>query len=245
MSVEPDEQSEPEAETPEPWSCPIPQSHDRFGEAHYFLHRLESDYHHPQLFRYNLNAFVSALRAVHEILAKELERKGEVTWWKERRREFAEDEVLARFARGRNLALHQRSILEGSRVSIGLFRGRRMKLAQETDIQTDEPSDALLRRVLPHFIPFLVDEEHSAIGEQIGVERLYFVRELSPTEDVLRACFRALARTTGALSEAHNRLGAEHEQVSDEDVLDPRHLAEVSVLLESDLDPEAIDRWGW
>ena len=234
-----------DAEESDSWSCPLPYSHDRFSEAHYFLHRLEQEYHNPALFRFHLNAFIASLRAVHELLQKELERMGQIAWWKERRREFDEDPVLSRFARGRNISLHQRAIFKGSRVSVGLFRARRLKLVTMADVQSDETSESLLTRMIPLSVGHLIDEEHSALEEQIGVERLYFVRELSEEEDVLRACMRALARTSRALAEAHNRLGAEHEPATDEEVLVENRLGEVTVLLESDLDPTAPYRWGW
>jgi hypothetical protein len=222
-------------------------SHDRFTEAHYFLHRMEENYHDPAIFRYTLNAFISANRAVHEMLRVELESKGEVRWWKDRRREFSEDGVLSRFALGRNITLHQRAIFEGSRVSIGLFRGRRLKMTLVREMHTDETSAQLLQRLMPRLVgePGFVDEAHTAIGEEVGVQRLYFVRDLSEEEDVLRASRRALARTSRALSEAHNRFGAEHIPASDHDVLDDGLLESITVLLESDLDPEAHARWGW
>lgn len=227
------------------WKCPLPHAHDRFTEAHYFLHQLEKNYHDPALFRFHLHAFIAALRAVHELLQKELERAGQVAWWKERKREFADDLVLARFAHGRNISLHQRAIVKGSRIAVGLFRGRKLKLTTQMHVESDETSQSLLLRMVPLHTGFLIDEEHAAFGEQIGVERLYFVQELSEEEDVLRACFRALARTSGALAEAHNRLGAEHRPAKDAEVLDERRLGEVTVLLESDIDPEAPYRWGW
>lgn len=227
------------------WTCPLPHSHDRIAEAHYFLHRLEEEYHNPALFRFHLNAYIAAIRAVHELLQKELEKQGQVAWWKKRRKEFVEDPVLSRFARGRNLSLHQRAILQGSRVSIGLFRGRRLKLTIRSDIHSDETSEAMLERILPSAVGFFIDDEHAAIGEQLGVQRLYFVRELSDEEDVLRACFRALARTSKASAEAHNRLGAQHQPTTDEDLLDEERLGQVTVLLESDVDPTAFYRWGW
>lgn len=227
------------------WTCPLPFSHDRFEEAHYFLHRMEIEYHRPALFRFHLNAYVSALRAVHEMLRKELERNGHAAWWKIRSIEFREDDVLARFARGRNVALHQRAILEGSRVQLGLFRGHKLKLTIGMETQTDEPSEDLLTRMAPRLVGFLIDEDHVALGEQLGVQRTYFVRELSEDEDVLRASRRALARTTRALSEAHKRMGAEHEASLDEDLLDERQLLAITTLLETDIDPTAATRWGW
>lgn len=229
----------------EDWSCPLPESHDRFNEAHYYLHQIEQHYHNPQTFRYSVNAYIAALRAVHELLAKELERNGEIRWWKDRRKEFVDDDVLSKFARGRNIALHQRPLVRDSQVSIGLFRGRRLKLAMQLNVKTDEPSQSLLERVGPKLVELYVGEEHSALGEQIGVQRLYFVRELSDVEDVLRASRRALARTSRASAEAHNRLGADHTPASDDDVVDDSQIESVTVLLESDLDPEAPARWGW
>jgi len=229
------------------WICPIPMSHDRFNEAHYFLHRMEQTYHEPRPFRYNLNAFVSAHRAVHEMLRVELEAKGEIAWWRDRRREFADDDVLSRFAVGRNIVLHQRAILEGSQVGIGVFRGRTLKLAVMHDLQTDETSAALLLRMVPRILggAGVLDEEHSAVGEQLGVQRLYFVKDLSQDEDVLRASRRALARTSGAVAEAHNRFGGQHEPTLEDTVLDGASIESINVLLETDLDPTAPTRWGW
>lgn len=220
-------------------------AHDRFLEAHYFLHQMEKNYHEPQLFRYNFHAFVSAARAVHEMLQNELEKLGEIQWWKQRKVEFTSDEVLKRFTKGRNVALHQRNLIEGGSVQLGLFRGRRMKLAMLSDIKSDEPSANLLRRITPHFYDFLIDEEHSAYAEQVGLERLYFVKELSDNEDVLRASRRALARTTRVLAEVHNKFGAEHVPIEDHDLLAPEDLQAIMTLLETDLDPEAAARWGW
>lgn len=228
-----------------PWACPLPMSHDRFAEADYFLHKMEYYYHEPQLFRFNFNAFVSAARAVHEMLQKELERKGEIQWWKQRRVEFANDKVLQRLTKGRNTALHQRSLIQGSSIKLGLFRGRRIKLTVATDIKTDEPSKSPIERMRPSLYGLIIDEAHSALAEQIGIERLYFAKELSEDEDVLRASRRALARTTRALSEAHNRLGADHTHLEDNDALDPEILQEVVTLIETDIDPSAATRWGW
>lgn len=60
------------------WACPVPMAHDRFVEAYYFLRQMDTHYHEPALLRYNLNAFLAALKAVHELLQKELEQAGHV-----------------------------------------------------------------------------------------------------------------------------------------------------------------------
>ena len=52
--------------------CPLAQSDDKFYEAHYFIGRMMDDYHDPAAFRYNLNAFLQALRSVTFVLQKTL-----------------------------------------------------------------------------------------------------------------------------------------------------------------------------
>ncbi len=44
--------------------CPLELTHDKFGEAHFFIGRMLSEYHHPQPFRWNLNAFLQAFRSI-------------------------------------------------------------------------------------------------------------------------------------------------------------------------------------
>jgi hypothetical protein len=78
-------------------------AHDRFVEAYYFLRQMDTNYHESALLRYNLNAFLAALKAVHELLQKELEQAGHVQWWKERKKEFRDDPVRSRFSKGRNI----------------------------------------------------------------------------------------------------------------------------------------------
>lgn len=227
------------------WSCPLEHSHDRFAEAHYFLHRMEIVYHSPHEFRYNLNAFLAALRATHEILRMELERLGHATWWKERSELFRKDEVLARFRHGRNLVLHRRSIFSGSHLEQGMFRGLSLRLSFGVTTASDEPTANVLRRIVPILTGTFIDEEHAEPGEQLGVRRLYNIAELSESEDALRASTRALARTTRVLSDAHEAIGAIHEYTADEDVVIEGRIDAITTLLETDLDPSLVDRWGW
>src|SRR5690242_9597425 len=118
-----DDGDEPETAPEVSPSCPLPETHDRFNEAHYFLHRMEAEYHDPGPFRYNANAFLSALKSVVEMLRKETERRGQIAWMKERKKVLRSDPVLSSFHRGRDIVLHQRTLFAGSRIEIGLFRG--------------------------------------------------------------------------------------------------------------------------
>lgn len=241
----PDAPPTPKAEPVEDSECPLPMSHDRAIEASHFLSRMEHDYHNPQLFRFNLNAYLSSLRAVTEILIKETERLGKGPEWKRARQAFQDDTVLARFTDARNKALHQKAIYDGSQVDAGMFRGRKLKLAFQIRVSHDEESREWLKRVQKHGTGLFVDEQHSAIGEQLGVARTYVIPQLSTDEDALRASRRAFARMTQVVDAAHTLFGMPSDALEDEQMLNPHDLRHIMVLLESDVDPSLPEKWGW
>jgi len=54
--------------------CPLAEVDDKVGEAHYFLERMMVEYHNPAPFRWNLNAFLQALRSMSFFLQKQLKK---------------------------------------------------------------------------------------------------------------------------------------------------------------------------
>jgi hypothetical protein len=52
-------------------SCPIPATHDRLAEVHYWWHEMAEMYHEPDPFRYRLGAFAQAARSVTLMLQTE------------------------------------------------------------------------------------------------------------------------------------------------------------------------------
>ena len=220
-------------------------SHDRLAEASYFLREMEGHYHDPKRFRFNLNAYLAAVRATIEILQKEMERLGRVQEWKERSGVFKRDDVLSRFALARNATLHQSAIYDGSKIQAGMFRGRKLKLAMASDVSHDHTTQEILQRVQATGTGFFIDEEHSALAEQLGVDRKYWIGQISKDEDVLSACRRAFARMTRVMEEAHNMFEMHAGVIDENDILNPAALREITVLLETDVDPGLIDTWGW
>lgn len=215
-------------------------------EAFHVATRLEVEYHDPQTFRFNLNALLAAMHSIEELLQKEVEQHGDITKWNKLRGDFKTDPWLKGIARGRNTTLHQKAIFDGSRVEIGLFRGRRHKLSLGGDVPHDVPSATLLKRWTdgPES-GFFLDEKHSAIGEQYGVWRKYYINEISTTEDVLTHLRRGLIRNHDRLQVAHSIYGIETGYLPDEPYLSLDSIARTTVLLESDLDPSLIEKWGW
>lgn len=225
-------------------SCPIPMAHDRFDETHWFLHQMLDRYHYPDLFRYNTNAFLSALKAVVEVMRAELNVAGHQTWMAQKFDEIKKDPVLSRFNEGRNIVIHHRSIVKGSRIESGVFRNYDLKLAMRMKVNHDASSEDILRFFQSRMIGFILDEKHSALGEQLGVRRMYYVPELSDNEDALTASHRAWSRVSALLSNAHELLGSRFPSVPEEE-RESHDVSTVNLLLEMHIDPDAVVRWGW
>lgn len=224
-------------------TCPFPNTHDKFDEAHYFLSTAIENYHEPQPFRWNLNAFLQALRSVTLVMQKELAHvKGGTKWYEKQRQIISKDSLLTAFRDGRNFVAKQGMLEASSSIGAGIFRGRILKLTFNIDVDPSIPSRSLLEHAQKTFLGVLMDAEHSAISEQIGVHRRWIFKELGEDE-VISLCDKAWSRIGLVFRDAHKEYGFEFEGPS-------RHghakgLAERSVLLESDLDPSLPRMWGW
>lgn len=221
--------------------CPVPATEDKYTEAHYFVSRMLDEYHEPFPFRWNLNAFLQALRAVTFILQSELSgQAGFDAWYEERREIMMDDPLLRRFVQGRNTVVHQGMLNRRSDIQTGLFRGYTLKLAFQFEASLDEPSKDILKRTQDTMLGYILDEEHSAIGEQLGVRREWIVKELGDDE-VVSLCDKAWARVGKVVAGAHTLTGVKFE-VPPEAIHD---LEVPSILLESDVDPGLLNKWDW
>lgn len=226
--------------------CPLAASDDKFGEAHYFLHQMAVEYHEPAKFRYCLNAYLSSLKSVIERVRSDLERSGKAQWMKQNKDALVySDPVLKSFFKGRDIVVHRKEISEGSRVDTGIFRGRKMKLIVYSDVKHDRSSYDLLRHLQnSEYGGMILDAEHAAFWEQLGVRRTYNIPVLSSEEDAFTASARALVRISRLMQSAHEQVGHTFEEWSEEAVGETL-VSEINLLLETDLDPDAIYRWGW
>lgn len=147
---------------------------------------------------------------------------------------------------GRNTTLHQTAILDRSLVRIGLFRGRRLKLAVGGEVPHDRTSRDLLSAWQRSEVSKLyLDADRSDVGEQYGVQRLYFVKQLSQDEDTLMVCRRAIARTLRMIAAAHEHMEIEVPLLDESDHANESSVSKVSVLLETDVDPSLLQKWDW
>lgn len=190
-------------------ACPVPGTHDKLEEAHYFLHGLLFAIHHPDEFRWNLNAFLQACRSVLYLSKSELKKRdGFADWWGSANDRLNKSPVVKRVIDSRNFVVHERMLNQSSHVYAGLFRGRKMKLAFGGEPPNDWYSEALLRYEAFVWTGVYLDAEHSEIGMQFGVKREWHVTELGDG-DVVKLCGDAYAAVTRLAREAHKFAGAQ------------------------------------
>jgi hypothetical protein len=234
------EMSEAIGATKPPFKCPILATHDKYEEAHYFLEQMMREYHHPDHFRYNLNGFLQALRSVTFMIQNELKSVAGFDEWYETQQELMrKDPLLLRFLEGRNIIVHRGMLKQRSNVELGLFRWRKLKLAIVQEFDVDVSSHDLLDLVTT-YPPIPFDPEHPWVGEQMGVRRTWRADELGDGE-VIGLCDSAWSRIGKVVTAAHLLAGARYEGPPE----DTHDVSQVNVLLETDLNPELIKKWGW
>ena len=218
----------------------MPSTHDKFNEAQYFFNKMLEQYHRPFEFQFNLNAFIQAIRNVTFMLqAEENKPEGFDDWYTKKQEEMRANTLLRRFVEARNIVVKRSSLTAMSKARSGLFRGRRLKLAVAHGLPLFMDTLEALDNAKRFAYGLFLDEEHSAIGEQAGVERVWIVAELGDDE-VAGTCLQALNYMGTLVAEAHRLYGGseQHEAIAVD-------MQRVQVLLETDVDPALPEKWGW
>lgn len=223
--------------------CPIPDSHDRFEQSHYHLSQMITHYHEPDLFRCYLNAFLPLFHSVTELLEKEIQKKVKgINWWDDHKKCITEDDLLNKFRLERNKIIHKRDIMLKSTATIGIFSDKKMKRAIEMDIPVHLSSVKLLEEHKDKIFKLFGGEDHSEPGEEAGIKRKWVVEKLG-NEEVVSLCDSARSKMGTFMSESHEfckficEPPSEHEhEIS---------MERVSVIVESDIDPNLPTKWGW
>ena len=117
--------------------------------------------------------------------------------------------MFSAFSRGRDVVLHQSSVVNDSRVEVGLFKYLKVRLALQHDLRTDEPSHSLLARIVAQNAEqeLVAPLDHPWVGEQLGVRRRYHEPTLSKELDVMTASDHAWRAVSALVEDAHNLHG--------------------------------------
>jgi hypothetical protein len=115
--------------------CPIPSTQDKFNEASYFLSKMIENYHNPWEFQFNLNAFIQAFRNITFMLQAEPNKPSSFEeWYKIKQEDMRANKLLKNFINARNIVVKQSSLSSKSKAWSGIFRGRKLKLALDTEV---------------------------------------------------------------------------------------------------------------
>jgi hypothetical protein len=198
----------------------IEPSFDRFREAHFWIHGLETHYHYAEQFRWHLNAFLKAIKEVPDLLQMDLQNEpGFPDRFREQKVLLSNDPLIAHFSKQRDIVVHQRMLLPNSLCSVGVTELRGMKLGMGLNVNPRADSDHAMHRYLAvaaergDFLGILMPDEDSLPC----VQRVWRLSGFG--EDIVALCARAWLRTGETVAEVVRWLGAEAPPLS----LDCRH----------------------
>jgi len=225
--------------------CPILDAHDKYLESWHFLREMARYYHVEKPFRYSLNAFLQALKSVAELLVKnEVSREGlRNVYGQDVKKIFRAQPILDRCFKAREFVVHRRMLSSKSKIEMGLFRGRRIKLAFMHEI--DNPfidTEQIFEKVSGEYVDMFIGKDHPAIGEQFGINRQWIVDEIGDVE-ILQLCIGAFTEIGAIMEHAHKAFGftfAGMNAFSDDEPIE-----NYTTLLETDVDPSLFEKWGW
>ena len=180
--------------------CSMPGMHDRIEESRYFFGRMLETYHSPDEFRWNLHAFLQAIKSF--ILIGNMESQNAVAFLGVRRaiEELKSFPDWPKFSKLRDEIAHKEPLLANSSMMIDMYRGTRLKMAFRIPIPTHVPSWTAIAKSRNESI--FVSPDRSDIGEQIGLEREWklprFDRELAQVcYEILNQCGKVMQAAPG------------------------------------------------
>jgi len=216
-------------------ACPIPSSHDRMMECHFFLNKLIDAYHEPDPLRYCLHAFIQAYDSTFDMLLMETQRGDSYAEFREQLGVLAKENDVEKLRNFRNVVVHRESLVADSVASIGLFLYGRLKLAFKTPVNPLTPSLQLLGPARNGMM--FVDPHRSSCGEEIGVERVWRLKELGDVE-LVQFCAARFAELSGMVEVAHEASG--HHFPNAGYRVDT---GDFQLFLESEVFPEVTEAW--
>jgi hypothetical protein len=187
--------------------CPIPATHDRLNECHYWWHEMARNYHEPNEFRWSLGAFLQAARSVTFMLQAERESFKDFGWYEEWRSE-AQREPLLRWVNDTRVQIVHRSALAANswaRFTCLFKKGDPRARRRDWDDEYESPINITLNPLLctHYYIKTAIAEDHP--HEYLR----HWELDSLPNRELLEACADVIDLLHGLSSEAHARAGAE------------------------------------
>jgi len=174
--------------------------HDRLEESRYFFARMLETYHSPDEFRWNLHAFLQAIKSFVSIGNIESQNAAAFSDVRRAIEELKSLPDWPKFSKLRDEIVHKEPLLANSSMMIGMYRGTRLKMAFRIPIPTHVASWIAIARSRNETI--FVSPDRGDDGEQIGIEREWrlprFDRELAQVcYEILNQCGKVMQAAPG------------------------------------------------
>lgn len=182
-------------------SCPIPATHDRLEECHYWWHEMGRNYHEPGPFRYSLGAFLQAARSVTFMLQAERRAFKDLVWYEAWADRAKESPTLSWVNKSRVSVVHEGALATNSWMELRCLN------------DDGSIAESTARRVNPFICTHRSMEESSAVigpaGEDHGHDfvRYWELDELAGRE-LLEACSEVYQSLSDLVDMAHREAGA-------------------------------------
>jgi hypothetical protein len=194
-------------ESQEHRNCSMPSTHDKLSEAHYFIHQMVDHYHEPDLFRYNLSAFLQAARNVTFVLQSEASDKPDFgVLWKTLQDEMRAEPDLRLLNDSRVTVVHKSSLIPASTMFIGHFKYGKPK-SGFVSVPLDPMTQSIV--ALVHGRKLLQSSEHphrAWSGEEFGLQRRWALKE-APEAELVQFALVALTKIADVVSRVHEWTG--------------------------------------
>ena len=181
--------------------CPIPATHDRLFEVHYWWHEMAEMYHEPDPFRWRLGAFAQAARSVSFMLQTEKAAFKDFDWYEiDWVGKMKADSVMRWLDSTRTSFFHRSNLAPTSWMQMECFRNPRESVFDEDKlgpIGTYDPFQCT------HTMMHGPETDHGH-----NFKRQWSMDGLNGQE-LLDACGHVYDRLDELVTEAHNRLGSQ------------------------------------
>jgi hypothetical protein len=196
-------------------NCPhrkIEPTLDRWTEAHWNLHQIERNYHHPEPFRYSFNGFVRVIKEVSQILKMDLQNEADYqVVIKPLIDAMRQDTLLKKLATQRDFVVH-RGMLELKSIGYaGTTRGKNLKMGLGFDVAPTESSDEGFLRFARGLKGHWELQQMLGLGDEDlrpCIQREWRLEEFGDT-DLLELAVEAWRKTGATISDLVVHFGGE------------------------------------
>jgi len=189
-------------------ACPIPLTHDRLFETHYWWHEMARNYHEPDPFRYSLGAFVQAARSVTFMLQKEQYVFADFSWYESWVEKAKNDLAMSWLQSVRTNVVHREALIPGSTLELRCLGDPRHAHGKDDDPTHIRVSPFQCTHYYIHTTLFSLSRMFSDHAHEF--ERRWSMEGLKDRE-LLEVCADCYDRLDDLAHFAHQQLGVSME----------------------------------